>query len=254
LDEGHDFLPLVNFLERVMLNPQAHSREQLYTWLARHEFAITDEGKFVAYKGTKGDENFTSIHGGPGIVDGVPVEQVTNKPGSVVEIARSKVQHAPGVACATGLHAGTWSYAKGFAQGAVLEVHIDPRDVVSVPVDCDAQKLRTCRYTVVRTVDAPTKSAFLATAAPADEEDGPEYDSFQPSSSFIDNVEWDGDEETITVYLDNGNWYSYNADYSTFKKFREAPSAGTFYNQELKVNFAEYDNGDDSDDDYDPYY
>jgi hypothetical protein len=30
-----------------------------------------------------------------------------------------------------------------------MVVEIDPRDVVSVPLDCDQQKLRTCKYKVV---------------------------------------------------------------------------------------------------------
>lgn len=45
----------------------------------------------------------------------------------------------------------------------MLEVVINPRDVVSVPHDCSAQKLRTCRYVVTGVTDqdfgTPLKSA-----------------------------------------------------------------------------------------------
>ena len=39
-----------------------------------------------------------------------------------------------------------------------MVVEIDPSDVVSVPLDCDCQKLRTSKYKVVahyETIDAP---------------------------------------------------------------------------------------------------
>ncbi len=62
---------------------------------------------------------------------------------------RSKVDDDTSAGCSTGLHAGTYRYASGFAQGRLLTVEINPRDVVSVPTDSDYQKIRTCRYTVV---------------------------------------------------------------------------------------------------------
>lgn len=243
LDENvADWKPLVAFLERVVLNPQTHARDQLYTWLARHDFSITDDGRFVAYKGVQADGKYSSIMNGPGVVDGQPVQHVTNAPGSVVEIARSKVQHDPRVGCASGLHAGTWSYARGFG-AVVVKVLVDPRDVVSVPTDCDAQKIRTCRYTVVEEVSAPT-AGVLATVTGGDEEEAVEFDSFQANSSWIDRVEWDGDEETVTVYLDNGKWYTHSAPYSVFKAFKNAASAGTFYNTEFKDKYTVTQDGD----------
>lgn len=233
-----DWKPLVKFLEKVATNVNQHSREQLYEWLARHQFAITDEGNFVAYKGVRAD--LSSISQGPGIVNGEAVAQVINPIGAVVEIARSKVVHDPGVGCASGLHAGTWDYASSFAQGAVLEVHVDPRDVVSVPTDCNWAKIRTCRYTVVRKVDAPTKSAYVA-AEVADEE-APEFDEFVPVSNLIEFVEWDN-ENGLYVSLVHGSSYSYpEAPYSLFVEWEAAESAGRFFNQNVRGKFGETSN------------
>src|SRR5688572_16730370 len=53
IEEGHDPAPYVNFLEKVVTNPNEHSREQLYRWLAKHDFAINEEGNFLAYKGVR---------------------------------------------------------------------------------------------------------------------------------------------------------------------------------------------------------
>lgn len=158
--EGHDFNPLVKFLEKVYTNNNEHTRKNLSRWLsATGGFTIDDDGDIRGYKGLKSD--FGSIHHGPAIVDGVSVNgSVPNKVGSVIEMARSMVQHNPSVGCSTGLHVGTWGYAQGFSQGAVAEVKVNPRDVVSVPTDCNDSKMRVSRYKVVRAVSQPTLSAY----------------------------------------------------------------------------------------------
>ncbi len=164
-----DWKPLVRFLENIMANPNGHSRTQLYDWLQRHDFSLSDDGCFYAYKGLTRDGR--SIHSGPGIVNGVPATgQLDNSVGNVVELARSSVHHDPSVGCSTGLHAGTYSYASSFGHGMTVRVKVNPRDVVSVPTDCDWQKIRCCRYEVVEVVDRESNPAVY-------EPDGePEYD------------------------------------------------------------------------------
>lgn len=148
---GVDFMPLVNFYDKIEQNPNADSREQLYAWLKAHKFTITPEGDLLGYKGVKvlPDGSYTSISQGRAIVNGVEYNgAIPNKIGDVVTMPRSEVEHNPSSGCSRGLHVGTWEYARDFAQGEVLEVVVNPRDVVSVPHDCSAQKLRTCRYVV----------------------------------------------------------------------------------------------------------
>ncbi|WNN94733.1 rIIB-like protein [Streptomyces phage Phredrick] len=145
-----DFKPLINFFEKVETNQNAHSRAQLYTWLRDRNITLTEDGNFIAYKGVRVENGeYFSISTGKAISNGVEYNgAIPNPLGAVVEMPRSEVQHDPSVGCHTGLHAGTWNYARDFARGAVLTVEINPRDVVSVPTDCDAQKLRVCRYVV----------------------------------------------------------------------------------------------------------
>lgn len=153
-----NYKPLVKFLENLAQNPNEHSRNQLYDWLTRHDFTITADGEFIAYKGVMLDENgdYVSINTGPAIVNGNPVDgHVPNPLGGVIEIARSKVEFNPSVGCSSGLHAGAYEYAHSFACGALLKVKINPRDVVSVPTDSDWQKVRVCRYVVLEQIDAP---------------------------------------------------------------------------------------------------
>lgn len=148
---GENFMPLVNFYEKIEQNPNPDSRNQLYAWLKAHKFTITPEGDLLGYKGVAldSDGNYVSVKHGRAIVNGEEVNgAIPNAIGSVVTMPRDQVEFNPGVGCSYGLHVGTWEYARNWANGAVLEVVVNPRDVVSVPHDCGAQKLRTCRYVV----------------------------------------------------------------------------------------------------------
>jgi len=168
-----DYLPVAKFWEKVATNPDKRSREQLFTWLQSHQFTITEDGDILGYKGVQGfdPESFTSRNSGEAYVDGVLHNgRIPNKPGTVITMPRSEVKNDPNVACHKGLHVGDWSYARNFAQ-TVLEVHVNPRDVVSIPKDESQRKMRCCRYTVVKVRDAASKSPI----------------------STLDDDEWQGD-------------------------------------------------------------
>lgn len=162
---GHekDWMPLVNFMEKIALNPNEHSREQLFRWLAKHSFAIAPDGDIIAYKGVTGNgKDFKSSHSGTARVNGVlhANKQIPTQPNTVVEMPRSTVAWDPKVACHTGLHAGNWRYASTFAS-TTLRVKINPRDVVSVPTDSNDEKMRVCRYRVLDKVTSEDKSVLF---------------------------------------------------------------------------------------------
>lgn len=194
-----DFKPLVAFFEKVQTNPNSHSREQLYRWLRDRNITITEEGNFIAYKGVrKSGDSYESISHGSAISDGVEYNgAIPNPLGAIVEMPRGDVQHDPSVGCHVGLHAGTWNYASGFAQGAVLTVEINPRDVVSVPTDCSDQKLRVCRYTVKDVTETELDVAV--------------YSSYPTLDGYDDGLEDEGDDEDVTsedVDSSGITWYS----------------------------------------------
>lgn len=170
-EDRTDYQPLAKFFEKVMSNPQAHSREQLYAWLDKRDFAITAEGDIVAYKsvntvtdGKVRDKGFTyeSVTSGPAIVDGKRHKEgkVPQKDGSIVEIARRTVDKNPTVSCSHGLHVGDWSYASDFTGNTKLQVEVSPRDVVAVPNDSSQRKIRCCRYKVIGRVTGPIQGAL----------------------------------------------------------------------------------------------
>ncbi len=158
LDDGADFAPLVKFYEKLAANPNEHSREQLYEWLSRRDFTILPDGDFLAYKGcARNSEGVAvSVNRGKAVVNGQAVNgAVPNPDGAVVEFPRSEVQFDPSVGCARGLHVGDYSYASSWARGVLLSVSVNPADVVSVPTDSNAAKVRVCRYKVEGVFDKP---------------------------------------------------------------------------------------------------
>lgn len=184
LDDGvEDWKPLVAFFENVADNPCGHSRSQLYDWLnVRQGITLTPEGYIVGYKGvgSDGEGNLVSGFSGTAIVDGEQITgKIPNRIGSTIEMPRSEVAHDPGAACSRGLHVGTFEYAQGYAQSAMLECHVNPRDVVSVPTDASGEKIRVCRYTVVDVIDKPHDTPVLGFDPDFDseyEDDWAEYD------------------------------------------------------------------------------
>jgi hypothetical protein len=177
LDQGADFQPLVKFYEKLAANPNSHSREQLYEWLDRRDFAILPDGNFVAYKGcARGSDGVAvSVHRGKAVVNGEAVNgAVPNPIGAVVEFPRTEVEWDPSAGCARGLHVGDYEYASSWARGVLLVVSVDPGDVVSVPTDSNWAKVRVCRYTVTDVYDkpAPISSAVYA-------EDPDDYEEFE---------------------------------------------------------------------------
>lgn len=155
-EEGvQDWKPLVAFFEKIATNPQQHAREHLYNWLRVQRTAITEAGDLVLYKGAwaQPDGTYRPGYQGVGIVNGVPNnarEYTYFGVGDVVEMPRSSVAHLPEAECATGLHTGSRSYAGSYGD-TTLRVLVNPRDVVNVPDH--GQKLRTCRFRVLETVE-----------------------------------------------------------------------------------------------------
>lgn len=202
-NDERGYAPLVRFLEKVQQNPSDESRESLYAWLSNRDFTINTDGDFVAYKGVRwsGSENDVpvSVHHGFAIVDGVAVNgPVPNKVGSVIEMPRSMVDGDRSVGCSFGLHAGTWEYASSFGQGGTLVVLINPRDVVSVPSDCNFQKLRVSRYRVTDVREQPIESwgaAYLDNDFEDYDTDGYDAEGYDADGYDTDGYDRDGYDE-----------------------------------------------------------
>ena len=164
----------VKFLDNLHQNANEDIRKQLFRWMeyenkSGNGFGITEDGFLVGYKGCGGTIlEPMSVFSGNAIVDGVEYNgNIPNRAGSVIQMPRSAVQNDPSVGCSVGLHVGTRDYAVKWAP-VLLLVKVNPRDVVSVPYECDSQKMRVCEYTVLKVTDAseehtmyhPTESSY----------------------------------------------------------------------------------------------
>jgi len=148
-----DGLPLEHFEKfwaNLEQNPSAQSVKELTEFLDYKELPLTEDGCFLAYKGV--NYNYFSSHGNLNtkVIQGEVNSdgQIYNGVGSVIEVRRRDVDDNREKHCSFGLHAGSLDYARGFASRMVV-VKINPADVVSVPSDCNCQKVRVCKYEVM---------------------------------------------------------------------------------------------------------
>ena len=148
-----DSSPITNYISRLMENPSSNSVSELYTFLGYKSLPISPEGNVLGYKGVQ--HNFWSSTGNADTIvkQGQTNErhQIFNGVGETIEVQRRSVDDNKDNHCSFGLHVGSYDYANGWAgdNGRLLLVEFDPQDAVSVPTDCNFQKLRVCKYKVV---------------------------------------------------------------------------------------------------------
>jgi len=148
--EGIPFLPLARFLEKKQANPSYRAIKELYKFLEHKKMPLTPNGTILGYKGINND--FYSVHGNTNtiVISGQTdsAGRILNTVGSEIRCERSCVCDDYKQGCSSGLHIGSLEYALSWGQRVVI-VEFNPADVVSVPDDCNCQKLRVCAYKVV---------------------------------------------------------------------------------------------------------
>jgi len=142
-EEGHDTGPLSKFLVKLMKNPSSWCVEALYKFLEAKGLPIDENGDCLAYKVV--DEHWMDKYSG----------KFLNTIGSIHEIPRNTVDDDRTKECSYGFHVGdlTYSGPNGSYRGApsdrTLIVKFSPEDVVAVPQEAEAHKIRTCKYQVI---------------------------------------------------------------------------------------------------------
>ena len=173
--QGVEWQHLEKFWENCTKNPNPGSVQQLFAFISHHNLTITPDGCFLAYKAVS--NNFRDLHSGT----------MDNSVGKIVKMNREDVAYDPSQACGSGLHCATLSYAKnfGYDNSHIVVVKVNPVNVVSVPSDSNAEKIRTCEYEVrsVYTDGKPIKEGVV------DKHDRPvEMDTSRKSSWSADEV------------------------------------------------------------------
>jgi len=239
-----DSAPLVNFITRLQANPSANSVNELYSFLSYKSLTTTPEGKILGYKGVQGSYWSSTGNADTIVVQGETNDshQILNKVGETIEVARRCVDDNKDNHCSFGLHVGSYDYADGWAgsDGRLLVVEFDPSDAVSVPTDCDFQKLRVSKYKVIsditdtrKELDKPVYEANKPIYGSdendcIDEDDDYDYDDLHGKYSRRDEGDialsenYDdedfGDQLTIRNYIENSHE---DGDRVTLKSIQE---------------------------------
>lgn len=128
------------FLGKLLRNSSYKSVMMLYEFLEANKMEILPDGNFIAFKGVKNKEN--------GVWRDWYTGLVPNYQGMTVSMPRNMVEDDPTKACSQGLHIGSKEYASKY--GNVMEVSVNPANVVSVPYNYENKKARCCEYYVMK--------------------------------------------------------------------------------------------------------
>lgn len=221
---------LLKFARKLRNNPSYNSREQLYKFLEHNGHPITKQGNFIAYRGVTDD--FKDVH----------TRTFNNKPGSVCEIPRSEVDDNPNNTCSHGLHVACYEYAKSFGP-KLVEVEVDPSDVVCVPTDYNGTKMRVCRFKVVAEAQKMNEAALVDSSygepipeflveSEKQQSINPIYKVKLKSSSVVEDAFYDPESEILDVILVSGATYHYqNVPQDEIEAWEQASSSGSYFSK-----------------------
>jgi hypothetical protein len=160
-------------------NESEDSRQDLWGFLAHNDIPLTKDGMFLAYKRVATIEEaierghhedmetamvlvnvdgvMTEVPAQPGDLVDARTGTIRNNPGDKPFLDRNEVDADRDRTCSYGLHVAARGYAEHryYSNGALLEVIIDPRDVVAVPRDYSGEKMRCTTYLVNRIAGEP---------------------------------------------------------------------------------------------------
>jgi hypothetical protein len=142
LREGKPISHMLKFMDNLYSNPAPFAITELYDWLAGCKLPITDDGRLTAYKRVR--SNYKDQYTGT----------IDNSAGQIVFMKRSDVCTNRNDTCAQGLHFCSVAYLPNYPGDKVMQLVINPADIVSIPNDYSYTKGRTWQYEVVKEVPA----------------------------------------------------------------------------------------------------
>jgi hypothetical protein len=205
LQSGHDLTSLANFLGRVMQNPLASARDELFLWLEAGRQPITPEGMILAYKIVRAD--YKDIYTG----------RFDNSVGQTVTMPREHVDQNRRHTCSVGLHFAAYAYLSHYSTASdahIMILLVDPADVVAVPSDYSNQKGRTWKYVVIGEVERERAETFFdrsplvevhpVVATKVGYEDGEGIDEEDDDDEIVEGLDEDTENEIVSS-LDEGD-------------------------------------------------
>lgn len=129
-----------NFLTTINLSNSYKVAKRLFAFLSKTDLRVDEDGNVLAWKVVRPD--YKDKHSG----------KFDNSPGQVLSMPRNEVNDDDNSYCSYGFHICSWDYLKYFANSGdkVVQVRVNPADIVSIPLDYNGEKVRCCKYEVVR--------------------------------------------------------------------------------------------------------
>ena len=178
--DGFNIAPMARFVHNLMQNPSNRAIQELYNFLEVCNLPITEDGRFIAYKRIRYD--YKDCHSGT----------IDNTPGVIVRMPRNQVDDNKENTCSHGLHVCSLAYLAHFCGDRLIVVLVNPRDVVSIPIDYNNSKMRVCEYESYSEIPMETLNEFNNSLKSV----------FQTTNSFEDNND-DDDDEFVEDYDDD---------------------------------------------------
>lgn len=210
VNNGLDPSSLVNFWRNLQKNPSSRAKERLFAFLENGNHPFTDDGCFIAYKKVGSDMKDTYTH------------TIDNSVGCKPTMDRSKVDDDPEHTCSHGLHVASWEYAQGYSGQVLIDVKVNPANVVSIPVDYNNQKMRVCEYEVIALSQGKREELHVYDQEEMedidDEDEDFEDEDFEDDCDDADerdDEEYEkglSDAEALLVYFESiGSNYTFNS-------------------------------------------
>ncbi len=184
IDNNLDFDFLINFWNLASLNLDV--KDQLFSFLVHNGHPITKNGYFIAYKAVQIKEKYDPKTGelikyqafdedtGEQLLEDFSCDTVFApfhqgpygniiKLGVPVTMPREECDADSNRTCSTGLHVGSMQYVRQFGHNEriILQVLVDPRNVVAVPADYNNTKMRVCEYYPIALVTKENDKIYL---------------------------------------------------------------------------------------------
>jgi hypothetical protein len=145
----------INFWNKLNQNPSNKAVNRLYEFIERHNITILPDGDLLLYRVVKRTEE-------PGVFVDLYTGTMKQAIGDTVKMLRNKVVDDNLINCGPGLHTSNFNYTKYYGnaysgQDAVINVSVNPANIVSIPIDQNCAKLRVCEFTILEENTALTE-------------------------------------------------------------------------------------------------
>ena len=157
---------MLKFFENLLQNPSSRAVSELPDFMENKNLPLTEDGHFLAYKSVRSDW-YSKANGNLTLLSGKAdnAGHIYNAVGEVIECVRNEVDDERGNTCSHGLHVGGLQYSGpggwyNSSSDKVVIVKVNPKDVVSVPQDHNAQKVRVAKYEVIGVYERPLNDNY----------------------------------------------------------------------------------------------